>query len=201
MYVVTDLDAAARHIRFELGLDSYPGGEHVGLGTHNRVIPLGARQYVELMAVKDDAVAAGNPVGRRVLQWLGEGEGLRAWCLATDDIDAVAARHELDARPWTRVRPDGGELRWRLAGVDRAFADPSLPFFIQWDGPDDDHPSEKKVSHTVEAEGIAWLEVGGDPEKIASWTDHTVLPIRIIDSDEGPRALGISTTDGEIVLR
>ena len=35
-----------------------PGGEHRGLGTHNRVIPLGGGQYLELMAVMDDATWA-----------------------------------------------------------------------------------------------------------------------------------------------
>lgn len=201
MYVVRDLDEAARRIRFELGLDSYRGGEHTGIGTANRVIPLGGDQYVELMSVVDEATAAQNLVGQRVLEWIADGEGLRAWCLATDDIGVIAARLGLDPSPWTRVRTDGEELRWLLVGVERAMGDPSLPFFIQWESPAETHPSRRAVEHTVEPVGISWLEVGGDPDRIAEWTGRADLPVRVVTEDEGPRALGIATADGELVLR
>src|SRR5687767_14418801 len=125
MYVVRDLDEGARRIRFELGLDSYEGGRHPELGTHNRIVPVGDGQYVELMAVADETVASGNPVGKRVIDW---DEGLHAWCLATDDIDDVVRRLDLATVPMSRLRPDGTELRWRLAGAERSMLDPSLPF-------------------------------------------------------------------------
>lgn len=200
MYVVHDLEAAARRIRFENGLDSYPGGEHAGVGTHNRIIPLGGGQYVELMAVLDEDVAARNPAGRRILEWASEGEGLRAWCLATDDVAAVGERLRLEPKAWTRVLPDGGELRWRLVGTEEAMADPSLPFFIEWDRAAR-HPGSVAVEHTVEVLGASWLEVGGDSARIERWTGGADLPVRVVDADEGVRALGIATPDGEIVLR
>ena len=200
MYVASDLTSAARRIRFETGLDSYPGGEHKGFGTHNRVVPLGSGQYLEIMAVANETVARNNPAGQRILEWVREGGGLRAWCLATDDLDAVAKRLDMPLIPWTRVRPDGGELRWRLVGAERAMADPSLPFFIEWDCPPDDHPAAAAVDHAVEPLGIAWLEIGGDDERIARWTGGADLPIRVVDADEGPRALAVATADGEIVL-
>src|SRR5204862_8108854 len=161
----------------------------------------GRGAHVGRMAGKDASVARANPIGRRVLEGAGEGEGLRMWCLATDDIHAVAPRLGLEPHPWTRARPDGGELRWRLAGAERAMTDPSLPFFIQWDCPPAEHPSNGFVRHTIEVAGPAWLEVGGDAERIARWTDHAELPVRVIDADEGPRALSIATADGEVVLR
>lgn len=201
MYVVRDLDEAARRIRFELGLDCYPGGEHTGVGTANRIVPLGEAQYIELMAVTDRSVAMQNVVGQTVLEWLGEGEGLRAWCLATDDIETTAGRLGLAPLPWTRVRPDGTELRWRLAGADRSMADPSLPFFIQWDTPPELHPGRTPVEHAVEPLGISWLEVGGDPERINGWTDGADLPLRVVSQRPGPLAVGIALADGEVVMR
>ena len=201
IYVVRDLDVAARRIRFELGLDSYPGGEHAGMGTHNRVVPVGGNQYVELMATKDAEAAATHPFAALIDGWAAQGERLRTWCLATDDIDAVGRRLGLEAAAWSRERPDGVQLRWRLCGVEQSNADPSLPFFIQWDVPTEQHPSGGAVSHTVEPQGFAWLEVGGDAGRIATWTDGADLPIRVVDADEGPRAVGIQTPDGEVVLR
>jgi len=48
---VTDLDAATA--RFQaLGFEVLDGGVHPGVGTANRVIPLGA-QYIELLGVVD----------------------------------------------------------------------------------------------------------------------------------------------------
>src|SRR5438105_5241346 len=196
MYLTRDLEDTARRLRFECGLDSYPGGEHSGVGTHNRIIPLGGDQYVALMAVADPDVAAGNPVGSRLLDRLADGEGLRVWCVSTDDIDVVCKRLDLEPLPWTRVRPDGVELRWRLAGVERAFANPSLPFFIQWDIPAELHPGRESVDHTVDVLGVAWLEVGGDAGTLDRWTAGADLGVRVVDDDEGPRSLGVVTAEG-----
>ena len=63
------------------------------------------------------------------------------------------------------------------------------------------HPSSVAVDHTVEDLGIAWLEAGGDADRIARWTQDADLPVRVVDADEGARALGIATPDGEIVFR
>jgi len=201
MYVVRDLESAARRIREELGLDSYAGGEHAGRGTANRIVPLGGGQYVELMAVIDDAIVARSDVGRRILEWASAGDAFHAWCVATDEIDAVAHRLRLNAEPWTRVLPDGSALAWRLVGVEQAIEDPSLPFFIQWDVPAARHPSRVDVRHHIEPRGIAWIEVGGDAERIRSWTRGAELPVRVVAGAPGPRALAIATARGEVVWR
>ena len=57
---VQDLDAAAS--RFEsLGLAVVDGGVHPGLGTANRVVPLGS-SYLELLGVVDRSLAAESAV-------------------------------------------------------------------------------------------------------------------------------------------
>lgn len=77
----------------------------------------------------DPDVAPTSAFGRWVA---GAGEGPLGWAVRTDAIEAVAARHGLDVVDGSRARPDGSVLRWRLAGVERAVADPALPFFIEW---------------------------------------------------------------------
>lgn len=42
IYATRDLEGAVGRIERELGLASLPGGRHEGLGTHNRIVPLGA---------------------------------------------------------------------------------------------------------------------------------------------------------------
>jgi hypothetical protein len=48
----TDLGAAAARLESEHGLRASGGGEHEGLGPHNRIVPLGGG-YLEILAVAD----------------------------------------------------------------------------------------------------------------------------------------------------
>ena len=54
---VADLEQAAAVFLERYGLASYEGGRHAGLGTANRIVPLG-REYVELLGVVDHEAAA-----------------------------------------------------------------------------------------------------------------------------------------------
>src|SRR3954447_21944915 len=65
IYATRDLDAAAARIESELGLIARGGGRHDGLGTHNRIVPLG-RGYLELLAIADPDDAARSPLARAV---------------------------------------------------------------------------------------------------------------------------------------
>src|SRR5919197_319789 len=129
VYGVQDLDAAAARMKQEFALGSVEGGRHPAWGTGNRIVPLGP-DYIELLAVLDRALAEENDLGRSLLEAVAEGDRFLAWCVGTDDVDEVAARLELPVTPGTRERPDGTVVRWRSAGLDRALAEPSLPFFI-----------------------------------------------------------------------
>ena len=92
IYATADLDAAAGRIESELGLGSVPGGRHEGLGTHNRIVPLGGG-YLELMVVADEPEAASNELGRHLMAHLDQvGDGLFAWSVLVDDVDAIADR-------------------------------------------------------------------------------------------------------------
>jgi hypothetical protein len=63
IYATADLEVAAARLEGELGLPALVGGRHEGLGTHNRIVPLGGG-YLELLAVADPAEAAGSRLGR-----------------------------------------------------------------------------------------------------------------------------------------
>ena len=77
------------------GLAAAGGGRHDGMGTHNRIVPLGGG-YLELLAVADAEEAAGSPLGRTVTERLAASAraGWAGRCVV-DDVDAGrgAARH------------------------------------------------------------------------------------------------------------
>jgi hypothetical protein len=198
---VGDLDAAAAQLLDEHGLDSVFGGRHEGLGTANRIVPLG-ETYLELIGIDDPDAASENPFGRTVLRFTADGEGLFAWAVATDDI--VMRGRWIGSQPaaGSRVRPDGTELRWRMAGLDGSMADRSLPFFLQWDSPPDEHPGRTPVAHRVDVKGITELEVAGQKTKIRNRVGGEDLPLRVVKGERpGPVSVTIATVEGEIVLR
>jgi len=198
-YAVRDLDGAAVRFREELGLDSVVGGRHVGFGTANRIVPLGD-QYIEIVGVVDEAEARGSAFGRSVLERTADGDGWLVIVVVTDDVDAEAARLGLEVTTGARSRPDGTEVRWRMTGLDAPQREPWMPFFMTWDIPDELHPGRQRAGHVVKAQGLAWVEVGGDAERLRAWLGGRDLPIRVTDAPPGLVRAAVATARGEIVI-
>ena len=92
IWVAEDLHSAAERLAHEHGLPAGGGGRHVGIGTHNRVFPLGGG-YLEVLAVADPREAARSPLGQAIVD---APEGLFGWAVAVDDVDAHADRLSLE---------------------------------------------------------------------------------------------------------
>ena len=168
IYSTADLDAAEAVIR-DFGLDVAPGGVHDGLGTHNRLVPLGGA-YLELLAIHDPAEAEGRGFGPALLR---RGEGLLGWAAAVDDLAAVIERLGLSVLTVSRQG-----MTAQVAGVEEAMREPYLPFFIERKG--DRGPSR-----------VDWLEVGGDAERLQTWLGGAELPVRAVDGPPRVLAVGI----------
>jgi len=179
IWATGDLDAAAKRIAREHGLQDAGGGRHVGIGTHNRVFPLGGG-YLEVLAIADPEEAAASLIGRVVAA---APEGLFGWAVAVDDVAAHAARIGVGM---TTIERSG--LTARLAGVAESMARPWLPFFIERDlGVAD--PGARGG-----AGGIAWVELSGDAERLRAWLGDAQLPVRVVDGEPyGVRAVGLGT--------
>lgn len=196
---VADPPATADRLFRQAGLAAVPGGRHQGHGTANWIVPLGD-SYLELMTVVDRREAENSPMGRWVLERSRDGDRLSALCLRTDAIDEVAARIAHPAAPMHRVQADGSVLHWRLAGLEAAISAECLPFFIQWDLADHGHPGRTPAEHAAGVDGIAWIEYGGDPARLAGWLGEHDLPIRPVEGQPGPRRLAVMTGDGPVVV-
>lgn len=194
---VNDLAAAAARFERDYGLSSVEGGRHRGLGTGNRLIPLG-RSYVELMAVVDEAEE--SALAEWVRKTCADGDRLAALCLRTDDVSGIAARLGTPALPMSRLRPDGSELSWVLAGLEQTLADPRLPFFIQWHADPAELPGATKVDHRSGATGITWVELACDEATLRERVGEPVEELRAAGVEGGVRRAGIATRDGELVL-
>jgi catechol 2,3-dioxygenase-like lactoylglutathione lyase family enzyme len=199
VFAVPDLDAAADRFRRDHGLDSALGGRHPGWGTANRIVPLG-HEYIELIAVEDEAVAAGTRFGQAVLERAQGGGGWLAISVSTDDLDALAGRLGLEVTAGARKRPDGTELRWRSAGLDDPRRESFMPFFITWKGPPDAHPGRARAGHGIRVGGIARVDVEGDDGRLRSWLGDADLPIRVTEAGARVNSVALATYEGELVI-
>jgi hypothetical protein len=182
IWVASDLHPTADRLAREHGLPDGGGGRHVGIGTHNRVFPLGGG-YLEVIAVADHEEAATSALGRAIAH---APDGLFAWAVAVEDVVDRAERVGLDV---TTVQRDG--LTARAAGLAEAMAEPWLPFFIQRD------PGIADPGAAGDAGGIAWIELAGDPERLHAWLGGgEELPVRYAaGEDPGLRAVGLGSGD------
>jgi hypothetical protein len=75
-----------------------------------------------------------------------------------------------------------------------------MPFFLAWDVIDELYPGRARAGHGVCATGIAWVEVGGDAERLRTWLGADELPIRLTDGEPGIHRVAVATVDGEFEI-
>jgi Glyoxalase-like domain len=195
---VADLAEAAQEIEARYGLTSIEGGRHPGWGTANRIVPLG-EAYLELVAVIDEVEAAQSPFGRWVAAAHSTLPRPLGWAVRTNELDDVARRLDLTVAAGSRVDRNGRLVRWRLAGVERAAAEPSLPFFIEW-GRGTPLPGRVPASHRAGAVQIAKLRLDGEADRLATWLGAHSLPITVRPGPSAVAGIVLAGPAGEIVL-
>jgi len=198
LIAVSDLGAAGREIEMRHGLASIEGGRHPAWGTANRIVPLGD-SYLELVAVVDPVKAAGSPFGRWVASGVSSTPRPLGWAVRTSHLDEVARRLHLDVRAGSRATPGGDQLRWRSAGVEEAAAEPSLPFFIDWD-PQTTFPGQGVIRHRAGDARIARVVLNANPRRLADWLGEHHLPILVREGKPAVATVYISGDVGEIAV-
>lgn len=132
-----DLDQGEAWLQSRLDVAPQAGGRHDAMGTHNRLLRLGPRTYLELIAIDPAAADPARP------RWFGLDEPavreraarqpfLLTWVASTDDLfEAVTRVPALgDVQAFTR-----NAFAWRFAlpADGRLNFDGVLPALIQWD--------------------------------------------------------------------
>lgn len=116
------------------GVRAAGGGQHLGQGTHNRLLRLGPRTYLEIIAPDPAQLEPSEPRPYGV-----DGvprSGLVGWAIACEDInrahdEALAAGHDLgEVIDGQRLTPEGAMLRWQTTGNARSAG--VIPFLISW---------------------------------------------------------------------
>jgi hypothetical protein len=131
-----DLEQAVAWFADLTGVQPEPGGSHVGLGTANHLVALGASAYLEIIGPDPEQPEPAQPrpfgiddlVAPRVV----------TWAKSTRDLDgSIAAARAAGydpgpARAMSRRTVDGQLLEWRLTASHLDPGDQLVPFLIEW---------------------------------------------------------------------
>lgn len=184
-----DLAQGAAFVRERLGVEAQPGGRHLLMGTHNALLKLGPRVYLELIA-NDPEGAAQRPRwfaldAPAVRERAAAAPFLLTWVVRTDDIVRAVAVAPAAGKVIALSR---GPFNWRIAIPDDGSLclDGVLPTLIQWDGdahpaaalPDAgcelvrlelSHPKAGELAATLSALGLGGpVQLGSGPAEISA---------------------------------
>jgi hypothetical protein len=167
------LDEGAAWVESRLGVKMSQGGKHALMGTHNRLLSLGADTFLELIAIDPQAPAPSRP------RWFGldtsamaarlaRGPALIHWVVRTVDIEAAMKEYPEAVEILDLER---GDYRWRI-GVPsdgRLPCHGECPTLIQWQGA---HPAQR-----LPDAGCTLLDLGrGGEARFSTPTGERALP-------------------------
>jgi hypothetical protein len=140
------------------GVGPQSGGKHVAMGTHNALLRLGERVYLEIIAIDPEGTKPPRPrwfdLDDIALQSeLTERPQLVHWVARTTDIERAVAACSVPLGTITRA--ERGDYRWRITIPDdgKRFGNGIIPTLIQWDVPM--HPADRLPSSNVSIAQIA----------------------------------------------
>lgn len=144
---VPNLEEGIAWVEEKTGVQAILGGRHPGIGTHNALLSLGAKQYLEIIA-PDPTQTTIAP--HFAFVQLATEPRLLTWAAATTNIEEIAAKAKLAGfalngpNAGSRTRPDGRTLSWKTLFLQHGLG-LRIPFFIEWDNASL-HPSEDSPS-------------------------------------------------------
>jgi Glyoxalase-like domain len=151
------LVAGCDWIEAKLGVRAQQGGRHAAMGTHNALVGLGPRFYIEVIAVDPAGEVPPRPRWYdldepRMKAALAEGPHLAHWAARTNDIAAAATRvPDLGAvTPMAR-----GDFTWRITIPDDGHRPGRglVPTLIEW--PDARHPADSLPDYGLRLAALA----------------------------------------------
>jgi len=185
---VSDLARGIEFVEQRTGVRAAPGGLHPGRGTHNALLSLGPRCYLEILAPDPN---------QPTLSWFRNLPQLMephlvGWMVRPGDLDSLAERLRRSGiaceppRESSRQRPDGRTLSWKLLrpageppGSQPAEMEGLLPFCIEWSAgsahPADDAPSGLRL--------VEFEISSPTPDELQRTLDVLGLDLRVARSD------------------
>lgn len=204
------LEAGVAWVEQRLGEKPVPGGQHVAMGTHNALLRLGARTYLEVIAIDPDGETPTRPrwfsldepdmqarlaAAPALITWVVRTPALAAACARVPDLGEIMPMTR-NAFRWKISVPESGALAW--GGI--------LPTAIQWEAGDDGvvhHPCDVLPDSGCELVSLQLSHpaaVLGSAGVVALFRELRIAGP--VDLKSGPRSLAavIRSPNGDVVL-
>jgi Glyoxalase-like domain len=200
IYATPDLERGSAEIEKLLGVRADIGGKHPGRGTHNALLSLGPRVYLEIIAPDPsqteraglEAFGLDTLEQSKLITWSANGSDL-------DEIYRTASRNGIpvgNVAAGSRQRPDGVLLRWQFTEPSVAKTDGLIPFFIDWGN--SPHPAQSTPS------GATLVSLRAEHPNAGAFQkqlEQLRLPLRV-DSGPAPALIAVvDTPRGLVELR
>jgi hypothetical protein len=135
------------------GVRMNPGGKHPRMGTHNALLKIGDRQYLEVIAIDPDQPAPNRErwFGLDYIDSLAQ-PAFITWVARTSSIQSAV--HMLPWNPSSIETMNRGTLEWSLSIPKHNDwkAQSHFPLLIQWG--DDQHPTDHLPDASVRLIGL-----------------------------------------------
>jgi hypothetical protein len=151
VYACPDLGGAVAAIAELTGVTAAAGCQHLGLGTKNALLSLGAHCHLELIGPDPGQVAYGEPRPFSLDRL--ESASLRGWATAPGDVNSAIRRGRIDGHDFggpvsgNRRTREGEELHWTMTVPEESAGVGVIPFLIDWG--DSAHPATSAPSGLV----------------------------------------------------
>jgi catechol 2,3-dioxygenase-like lactoylglutathione lyase family enzyme len=207
VFAARSLDEGVAWCREHLGVEPAGGGEHVLMGTHNRIFRIDApgfeRAYFEIIAINPAAPAPGRRRwfdldDERMGAALAHGPALVHFVARTTDIErAVAALAGQGIERGAVIPVQRGNLRWKMTVREdgQRLFDGALPTLIQWDGP---HPCDSLPASGAKLAALAVTH----PQANVLRAAYDAIGLLDVNLREGAAAIqaDLSTPLGRVVV-
>lgn len=216
VHVVNDPQKAMERCE-ELGIHAVQGGKHVNLGTYNALSYFGL-SYIEFIGVfseqlANEAAKVDHGLIKSILD--AKEDGAVRVALRSTDLQADAQRFaslgfEVNGpTDFSRTRPDGSIIKWKLLFIGREGISPELPFFIEWDESDKWRKKDLEKSNAIADHPIGNIAlesigfaVNNGAETAASWSEllNVELGTPFIDSELQAKGYPIRIPGGNLIF-
>jgi len=142
-----------------VGLHAVSGGRHENHGTYNALTYFNSLSYVELLGIFDRSLVEKASEQKHSLRDTivrnDYKEGTTRIAFRTKNIVGVAKTFKeaglevFGPIDFSRKRPDGGLVTWKLLFAGKEGQYPELPFFIQWDETDEERLASLSEQGTI----------------------------------------------------
>ena len=194
----SSLEAGIQFVKDKTGIEAIKGGKHPFIGTHNALISLGEKVYLEIIAPDPEAKAL---IPSYAFLKEMNAPSLFMWAARTDNMNDLL-KHVQEAGyknsgilPGSRQRADASVLKWRSLSVETGITS-VVPFFIEWD-----ISSRHPAIDSPKGCSIISFEIEyPEPEKLKTVFTQLQIDVPLKQATKASLQLKINSPKGTILL-